>query len=264
MPDPIHNALPLYQGRSHVHAEPAKEWFGPRHRRIVTTAAVLMLVGIIALKIASPRWYAILLTREDSLGEYLTAILYLGAAVLAAQIALIHRRLDHRLLGGAYIVLTLGLAFIAMEEISWGQRLFAIETPAALVVHNQQGEITVHNLTFFPLHMAYILVGLYGSLAALLIPDGLQRRHHEIVRAVVPDRSLFLFFFTVAALYLYYDYLSVPLVALFGDSIAWRGRGHFMDSEDQEAAELMLACGFLLFVAINRMRLSGVLPRRLP
>ncbi|MCK9530516.1 MAG: hypothetical protein M0R77_08145 [Gammaproteobacteria bacterium] len=132
-----------------MHTGPVNEWFGPLHRRIIAAAALLMLGGIVALKIASPRWYALLLTREDSPGEYLTALLYLGAAVLAAQIAFIHRRLDRRLLGGAYLVLTLGLAFIAMEEISWGQRLFAIETPAALVAHNQQGEITVHNLTFF-------------------------------------------------------------------------------------------------------------------
>ncbi|MDP1713491.1 MAG: hypothetical protein Q8L41_01990 [Anaerolineales bacterium] len=46
----------------------------------------------------------------------------------------------------------LGLSFFfffgAGEEISWGQRIFNVETPESINTINDQGEITVHNLSF--------------------------------------------------------------------------------------------------------------------
>jgi hypothetical protein len=38
--------------------------------------------------------------------------------------------------------------FGAGEEISWGQRVFSIETPQALMERNAQQELNLHNLTF--------------------------------------------------------------------------------------------------------------------
>lgn len=46
----------------------------------------------------------------------------------------------------------LGFAFLfffaAGEEISWGQRIFNVETPESINAVNTQGEINVHNLSF--------------------------------------------------------------------------------------------------------------------
>ena len=39
-----------------------------------------------------------------------------------------------------------GTFFIMAEEISWGQRIFGIETPDSLKELNYQGEISLHNL----------------------------------------------------------------------------------------------------------------------
>src|SRR5688500_16187413 len=38
--------------------------------------------------------------------------------------------------------------FGAGEEISWGQRVFDIETPSSLMERNAQKELNLHNLTF--------------------------------------------------------------------------------------------------------------------
>lgn len=48
-------------------------------------------------------------------------------------------------------LLLLGLLFLAFfgEEISWGQRIFGIKTPAWLGEINSQNEINIHNLRFF-------------------------------------------------------------------------------------------------------------------
>tara|TARA_B110000914_G_scaffold176850_1_gene158299 strand:- start:98 stop:556 length:459 start_codon:yes stop_codon:yes gene_type:complete len=44
------------------------------------------------------------------------------------------------------MLLTLLCLFGAGEEISWGQRLFALETPDYLKGKNAQGELGIHNL----------------------------------------------------------------------------------------------------------------------
>jgi hypothetical protein len=44
------------------------------------------------------------------------------------------------------MLLTLLCLFGAGEEISWGQRLFALETPDYLKDKNAQGELGIHNL----------------------------------------------------------------------------------------------------------------------
>lgn len=136
-----------------------------------------------------------------------------------------------------------------------------MKTPELIAQSNVQGEITLHNMEWFPLHDAFIVVGLYGTLAPLLVPSRLRNWHPEIVDAFVSDVSLFLYFLPVAMLYIYYDYLSGTLVAILGDSFAW-GKGRFIHGADQEAVELLLSFGFLLFVLINRWRLSGTTHER--
>jgi hypothetical protein len=43
-----------------------------------------------------------------------------------------------------FLLATICSFFLAMEEISWGQTLFNIETPQALDAVNVQGEINIH------------------------------------------------------------------------------------------------------------------------
>jgi len=49
-----------------------------------------------------------------------------------------------------FLISTLGLGLVflfgALEEISWGQRIFGIETPAYFVENNLQRETNLHNL----------------------------------------------------------------------------------------------------------------------
>lgn len=99
-----------------------------------------------------------------------------------------------------------------MEEISWGQRLFSIESPEFFQQHNYQDEITLHNfLSRYPLHMIYIVVGLYGAFAWKFFPKGLKTTLGETARFLIPGRNLQWYFLPVALLYIYYDYVSVFL-----------------------------------------------------
>jgi len=70
----------------------------------------------------------------------------------------------------SYIVLALGFFILAMEEISWGQRIFGWQTPPFLASINLQGETNLHNtvidiaLLYYPLALLLPLVLLSGWL----------------------------------------------------------------------------------------------------
>ncbi len=82
---------------------------------------------------------------EDLGVESLQALLYFASGSI--QLWLVFRRAD----GGTYgrhlhFFLFILFLVIAMEEISWGQRLFNWETPPFLSDLNLQGETNIHNI----------------------------------------------------------------------------------------------------------------------
>jgi hypothetical protein len=79
---------------------------------------------------------------EDGFFEYLTAALFLGSAFYFTRAFLKTKNI---------FFLLLGLLFFAGfgEEISWGQRIFHVETPEYFEQNNVQGELTLHNLEVF-------------------------------------------------------------------------------------------------------------------
>lgn len=94
------------------------------------------------------------LGEEDGLYEYLTSLFFGVGAALYLRLFLVARPgCDLLLLRTRRNVFFLALAALFLfgcgEEISWGQRLFDIETPAGLEAANMQGEINIHNLALF-------------------------------------------------------------------------------------------------------------------
>lgn len=231
-------------------------------RYVIFFAPLVFILGLIFLKLlthfqlrgASLYWRVF--TREDGPGEYLTSLIYLVAFFSALAVYRRLRQQSRQLYAVLYFLLGLGFLFIALEEISWGQRIFGISTPEVLEAYNQQGEMNLHNLAgHYTLHAAYILVGAYGAFAHLVVPKLVPARFQPAVTLFVPGAILFFYFFPAFALYLYYDYLSPILVALLGPQWGWEtgiGLDRFMIAKDQEAIELILAIGFLLFVERNR------------
>ena len=205
------------------------------------------------LKWKYPYWYWRLLVQEDSLAENLTALLYLFSCFFSFIISVFFYKEKFKLSSIPYLILAIFFFFIAMEEISWGQRLLGIKTPEYLLKYNYQQELNIHNLKSFPLHMLYIIVGLYGGLARFLIPKSIKRTYNPIVNYYTPNYYLSFYFLIVAILYLYYEYFSSILILIFGDQFGW-GKGHFMHGKDQEPAEFILSIGFFLFVLINYYR----------
>jgi hypothetical protein len=212
----------------------------------------LLLIGVAKLK---PYWYMVL-NREDGLVEWATAIVYLGATVFAISLVLSFWRRKERRYALLYAGLAVGMIFVAMEEVSWGQRLLGIDTPEFIAEINLQGETTFHNVDWFPLHEAYIVIGFYGAFSRMIAGPILGRRYPHMVNLLTPPRALFLYFFIPFLLYAYYEFLwytqLVPNGLNWGEY--WTQQRGFLSGDDQESIELLLSIGFLLFTIVNWIR----------
>ena len=100
------------------------------------------------------------LTDEDGVIETLGAIMYLISSVgFGLAYFRSSRSQDHHMgqIGPVrknifYLLLSLFFLLGFLEEISWGQRIFGIETPAVIAKINRQKEINIHNLEWFHGH----------------------------------------------------------------------------------------------------------------
>ncbi len=85
------------------------------------------------------------LVKEDGVIEYLTAIfLFLSSIVLFISFLIIKK--NHSIFNFGLFLSVIVLFFGFGEEISWGQRIFNIESPAFFNKNNLQGETNIHNL----------------------------------------------------------------------------------------------------------------------
>lgn len=234
--------------------------FSTVENKLIRYFPFVFLSILVVTKIFSKKIYWYVMAMEDGPVEYLTALVYLVASAVMVRIIFSLRRLNQP--KGLIIIASLFAAvyfFIGMEEISWGQRIFGVQTPEAIAQYNQQGEITIHNLlSRYPLHMAYILVSLYGAFAHKFFPSRLKERIPVTSQFLIPDSKLFWYFMPAALLYLYYDYISVILVKGLGWTVfAWQtGIQGWIISKDQEPIEFLLSLGFLVFSWLLYQRIS--------
>ncbi len=116
---------------------------------------------------------------------------------------------DYRLRGGipwAAAGLAAFCLLVALEEVSWGQRLFGYQPPTYFLEQNYQQEFNLHNLIETDLRMLAMLVILvgYGMVASALALVAPIRSWLERLRVVVPPPALIPAFGALAAAYAWY------------------------------------------------------------
>lgn len=188
-----------------------------------------------------PETYRMLVVEDGPL-EYLQFFLYLISAVYAFRIFLHFKKIPKKKVYAIlFLLLSLGLLFVAKEEISWGQRLLGIETPEAIAEINAQDEITIHNLEIFQhdiLHMSFMFVGLYGAFSRI-IAKKLFPKSFDKLKIFTPRYEYFFCFFSAFAYYFVLDYYLVPNEIRVGV---------FHPDRLQEVFETYLAFGFFGYV----------------
>ncbi len=112
---------------------------------IMAMVFVLLLVGM-GLSHVDHGFFRETYVREDGFIEWLTVLglLLCAGATLYRAVTLWGQKKP--LFIGTLVFVTLVFIFGAGEEISWGQRIFNVETTEFFEEHNAQGEMNLHNL----------------------------------------------------------------------------------------------------------------------
>lgn len=183
-------------------------------------ALSLMIVALFFLK---PR-LADSLAREDYIIESLTALAAIAGGLILGGIGIYfaHKNAPER----AVFAFIAAAAFvvIGMEEISWGQRIFAIESSRFFLENNMQKEINLHNLdTNLAMTIFYALI----FLVFVVVP--FWRKQVEIVLERLRLKELSVFISS--------SWLIVPYAVSLGYATQFFMRG----VEHQVALTLTLA-----------------------
>ena len=123
----------------------------PQHKLSLATAWATALVPVawwlwsIWAAFNRPAFF-MRITDEDGWMEYGQVLLLILGSLAAGTLARSLWQGRRRALALGYLVLTLALFWAAGEEISWGQRLLNLSTPAWFAAHNVQQETNLHNL----------------------------------------------------------------------------------------------------------------------
>ena len=124
-------------------------------------------------------WYA----GEDGVSEWWSVATYLASAAMATLTARLLTRLGHPRLGWVHLLLAVLFLFGALEEVSWGQRLFGWSTPETLTSINEQDETTIHNIPSF--RTVFYTTFFWAGLVALVwaVIRALLHHHRRVTTA---------------------------------------------------------------------------------
>jgi len=221
---------------------------------LLFTFPVFFVSTLCASKIYSPVFYGSLV-EEDGIFEFMQVLLYLLAAaffLFTSKRLLEEKQRDLSLI---FLVFSLGLVLVCAEELSWGQRILALDSPEFFTRNNVQRELTIHNLSLFQpfLHLGYILTGLAGATGWLLVRTAGKPQWDS----AVPAWYISTYFLPVFFIYLYFElsYHLGRLMSAEGFSVSRQ----WISWRDQELAELLLAAGFFLysFIAFKMTSVSS-------
>jgi hypothetical protein len=112
--------------------------------------SISYLIILAALLAASTYYYAEgfyhRMVAEDSVFEDATALVLLGISILFLVRFIKERKTRNKYWVVFNILIVLGAFFGFGEEISWGQRIFSVETGEFFAQNNLQNETNLHNL----------------------------------------------------------------------------------------------------------------------
>ncbi len=168
-------------------------WLSPKFMLLASTLIGLFLIIHIRLYDPASQLFAVLYL-EDGIFESLTPILMVISMVMLGLSIPILRRDNQlgkyrNLLTMIYLFLILIFFLNAMEEISWGQRIFGWETPQTFE-GNVQDETNLHNYFNQYYLLFYRLLVLFPIVIFISIWLELSQRFLIFKRTVLPHPSL--------------------------------------------------------------------------
>lgn len=218
---------------------------------IIIFPLFIELVMLVLLRLRTTREATRWMLAENHPVELLTFLFLLIAGCVGIVFAWRCIR-NHEVIwvSGFYLLFSVCLLLVAMEEISWGQQLFKFETFGAFREINQQGEVNLHNIGSLQGNSAYfrIVYGLGGVFGVWLFA-----RNMWIWRKITPPEMLLTWFLAItffAALGIYKN--------LSGDTTLYYA---FSLRHLSELNEMLIGLSSLLFIWLNMRRFNIALRR---
>lgn len=215
---------------------------------------ILPLFILLSLKIEWNNIY-ISIIEEDAFLEDIQFLAFFCAAIIAIVISSSYQRESLSIFRMFLFILGMILLFIAMEEISWGQRLFQIKSSEWIIGHNAQKEISIHNLNLFnnKLILIITLAGFIFSFGWIPIRyfsslKEMKGNIKRIIQLFSPKWYLMFYFIPTFLLYSFWAeefYLKTRFTWFKWDS----SRINNFVKPDQESVEFLFAIGVFLYVA---------------
>jgi len=154
----------------------------PKLQTIFLVTSLAIALTVVALTFLLPD-VILNATSEDRLVENAQFLFYILAASLQLYISgrLIR---GERMRGVFHILLFCLFFFVAMEEISWGQRLFGWRTPSFLWKLNYQREMNIHNIWYGMYSPSNVLLIIFTGVYCFIIPiaNHASPRTRELLR----------------------------------------------------------------------------------
>jgi hypothetical protein len=149
---------------------------------------IVVLTGF-ALFHANHHWLDSYL-EEDGLVEWLTVVGLMIGFVLSVRRFLRLRKTKSWWFLTVTAVLAVLLFIAAGEEISWGQRIFNIQSPEYFKEHNAQGETNIHNLVVggVKINKLVFSIMLIAAMSIYLVVIPILYNYNKNIRAFM-DRS---------------------------------------------------------------------------
>jgi len=180
------------------------------------------------------------LIHEDGIIESATSIFYFISCLLSIIIGRNFIKSKNNFSALLFFLFSATFFGIAMEEISWGQRILNLET-TEFFSENIQNETNFHNLPIIQYvdNILFPIVGLFGSFSWLFLS---KLKNKLSLRFFIPNRYFMSYFLPT---FLFYG--KGPIKNFIPQSS--EGFWFFLFSwKDQEVIEFLLAMGIFLFV----------------
>ena len=192
----------------------------------------------------------IILISEDGPVEYATFIIYFVTIIFSLLSAKIFFKRGKKRYGFLYFAMALVFIFIAMEEISWGQRIINLDLPEFFAESTQE-EMNIHDLPVVAIFEdpMIIIAGLIGGLLWVIFQKSKNTNFYSFKRFFVPGWYLMSYFIPVSIFYLMLNLTPPEQISLQG--MYW----NFTFQKEQEPFEFLLSLGFFGFILVNYIRL---------
>ena len=181
---------------------------GPCHSWQLSYSVLLLAVIPVAalLEAYFPVAYGVAV-QEDSLVEWTTFWAFLGASVAALSAI---RTAPSRWFTVYAVGFGLGCLLIALEEISWGQRVFGYRPPELFLAANAQQELNLHNLVVTDARKAALVTLLVGFGVVFPLAGRVAPLRRWLAKTAIPLPSLLMVpaFLGMAVFYLWYPLRS--------------------------------------------------------